>query len=166
MMMFSFWVDCCPDMDYECVPKYLDVDLTDVYVWFRNALNAIEFVQWNRYINISQMSPCDVLVRKIPGVSNTFHLYTTKRKPAMCISLVSCIESCIYKFPSSGIKHKRVSVRFHSQEWERAVAFTCMVFQQQALEAQLSGGVLQISTRFVPSSQPGTFTDRRLNIAI
>lgn len=112
-----------------------------------NAFNAIVFVEWHRYINISTISPCAVLVRKVPNGTPLFHLYTSKRKPAICISLVSCCESFLTRLPPSGIQHKRVGVRFHSQEWERLVGFVCTVFREPVLEAQLSGGVTQISTR-------------------
>lgn len=116
-----------------------------------NALNVIEFVQWLQYINPSQVSPLDVVVRKIPSSSRTHHLYTSKRKPAICVSLASLCESYLYSYPTSGYKHKRVGVRFHSQEWERLVGFTCTVFMEPVLEAQLSAGVVQISTRILPS---------------
>lgn len=97
-------------------------------------------------INPSSVSPCDVLTRGVTGVSNRFHLFTLECKPAVCVSAIRVTESYILTPPVQGIRHKHISGVFHSQEWERAVAFVCGVFCQPVLAAQLHKDATQFST--------------------
>lgn len=115
----------------------------------RTVRSIMDFLSKGNIINPATMSPLDVLVRLVPGALSMYHLYTVARKPAVCVSLVCCKESFLYSYPSTGYKHKRVSVLFHSQEWERVVAFTCTVFKQPVLAAQLSKDIIQISTKSI-----------------
>lgn len=117
-----------------------------------SVMSCFAFVAAGNKINPARLSPCDVLTRAVPGVSNRFHLYTLERLPAICVSAVMITESCLLAPPVKGLQHLRVAGRYHSQDWELVVSFTCGAFRQPVLAAQLYKDAMQFSTRTAETS--------------
>ena len=148
MMYLSDWAGLCPSMNFEYVPHCLPSSLPRMLIiGVSSVMGAITLTSVDDKVNPSSISPCDVLTRGVVGVSNRSHLYTLAREPAICVSCVRVTESFLLAPPVRGIRHKRISGVFHSQEWERAVAFVCGAFRQPVLAAQLHKDAIQFSTR-------------------
>ncbi|EAU83561.2 hypothetical protein CC1G_04817 [Coprinopsis cinerea okayama7 len=99
------------------------------------ALNSLRFVRKDNYINPSRASNDDIKVKRIsPGSSSgspRFHFYVDE-------------DPVIFKM---------LQAKFHSQEWERFVAFTCMLVDKPALHANLSRDAISFVTRPVSGNR-------------
>ncbi|KAF6753994.1 hypothetical protein DFP72DRAFT_1068849 [Ephemerocybe angulata] len=131
MVMFSNWAVDAPELDYD------------------SALHAMAFKSYKHYINISRISPLDVLVRELPGPYPRLYLYTADQKVAVCLSAVQVKESYLVEPSPVGMKQKKLHGVFHSQDFERAVGFVCTVFSKKPLSSQLAKDEMQFATRTV-----------------
>ncbi|KAJ2914761.1 hypothetical protein MD484_g5657, partial [Candolleomyces efflorescens] len=125
---FGAWPDQCPDMDIEL------------------ALNAITFIECGRFVNPSRASPMNVEVLPQTATSNRFYL-SRNGEPLIGVSCIYLEHSHLLFETTSGMIQKFIRGIFHSQEWERFVAWICMVFGHRRLHAQLLRDALQFSTR-------------------
>ncbi|KAJ2914230.1 hypothetical protein MD484_g6192, partial [Candolleomyces efflorescens] len=136
-IVFSAWANVCPSMDFDSI------------------MSAMAFTQSGRFINPTRISPLDLLVRSAPGSGQRLQLYTSDRRPAVCVSTVYCADSCLTVPSTRGLKQKYFSGIFHTQEWERCMAIMCALFRQRVLHAQLYKDAIQFATRAASRARSG-----------
>ena len=119
---------------------------TSVTFITRRCTEAIQFVQCGRYINPSRVSPLYVNAKRMAMKGSRFRLNVDTHF-AICVTCICVTDSYLYRLPSAGIPQRQVRGIVHSQEWERLVAFFCMVFDEKDLHAQLFQDALTFSTK-------------------
>lgn len=146
-ILFVYWGEQCPGMDYEWVMSLFSFQPFRYLTWFcSTAFAAVTFQKKSCYVNPSRASPLDVhSVNTSPDGSQSV-LYAGNSL-AVLVSSVCSFESYIFSTPSKGLMQHYVSGIFHSQEWERFCAFICMVFGHAELTGQLALDVLSFSTK-------------------
>ncbi|KAJ2933907.1 hypothetical protein H1R20_g3130, partial [Candolleomyces eurysporus] len=110
------------------------------------AFNAITFVEDANFVNPSRSSPENIDVIPQPGSTTRFHL-SRNGHPIIGVSSIFLEQSHLLNATTSGVIQKYIRGIFHSQEWERFVAWICMAFGHRRLHAQLARDALQFSTR-------------------
>jgi hypothetical protein len=123
---------------------------------FSSCLSAMTFKQCGRFINPARISPRDLLVCTLPGGGQRQQLYTSDRRPAICVSAVYCSDSCITQPSTRGLGQKSISGIYHTQEYERTVGLVCTCFEQPVLHAQIYKDAMQFATRARSRSRAGT----------
>ncbi|KAF9032566.1 hypothetical protein BJ165DRAFT_1534980 [Panaeolus papilionaceus] len=108
--------------------------------------SILTFTQSGRFINPSRLSPLEVQLRQV-WINNIlqYNVYHGDI-PAIAMSSGYLWDSHITAPKPVGLSQKMASVILHKQEWERLVAFCCMIFNVNAIAAQVSQSALQFST--------------------
>jgi len=109
-------------------------------------VDALQFVQAGRVINPSRISPLVVNAKRFSPDGFKLRLYVDKIH-AVCVTAVAVTESYLYSVPATGLPQRQLRGIVHSQEWDRLVAFFCMVFHQPELGAQLYKDSLAFTTK-------------------
>ena len=112
----------------------------------RNCLDALQFAHSGRYINPSRATPLMVNARGVSADGRNLRLYVGKSH-AICVTSICSTDSYLTRVPPNGLPQKQLRGVVHSQEWERLVAFFCMVFFQAELRAQLYKDALAFTTK-------------------
>jgi hypothetical protein len=103
-------------------------------------MNIVTFQDTGRFINPSRSDPRKIILSKIGnneyaclplnGPGNTIVVFTS--------SIV--VTECKLVYGTTGaIKRKYIRGLFHSQEYERMVAYMCMIYQVEAFSAPIYG---------------------------
>jgi hypothetical protein len=69
------------------------------------------------------------------------------RKVVYAVSCGKVHKSQLFSPYEYAMQQKFINIALHKQEWERWVAWICMVFGQKSLDAQYAFNALQLSTR-------------------
>jgi len=131
----------------------------------RNCVDALQFVQSGRYVNPSRSSPLLVNVRRVSADGRNLRLYVDKSH-AICVTSICSTDSFVTHVPPTGLPQRQLRGVVHSQEWERLVAFFCMVFFQPEMDAQLYKDALTFSTKAGDRGQQGEFALAVLSLKV
>ncbi|KAF9051702.1 hypothetical protein BJ165DRAFT_1524611 [Panaeolus papilionaceus] len=128
-VVFSTWVTKTPNMN----PN--------------TAFSILTLTQNGRFINPSRLSPLEVQLREVRVNNNLRYNVYRGDVPAIALSCGYLWDSFLTAPKPIGLSQKMVSVVLHKQEWERLVAFCCMIFNVDVIAAQVAQSALQFSTR-------------------
>jgi hypothetical protein len=114
------------------------------------ALRAIRFVSTGHFVNPSRASPTVITVREISSGavshSRRFHAYV-ESSPAIFVSAIFSELSKMREPTQHGLPQNMLQGKFHTQEWDRFVAFMCMVFGKRELNANVARDSMHFVTR-------------------
>ncbi|KAJ2911706.1 hypothetical protein MD484_g8708, partial [Candolleomyces efflorescens] len=133
LVKFSGWGIWCPDMNGA------------------TALNALRFVATanDRFVNPSRASPVGVDCKE---TGNNRHSLMRGGKPLIAV-ITGFLQTSNVITPSTvGLPQKQISVAFHTQEWDRYLAFGGMATGKKTMWAQYREDALQFTTRPVPET--------------
>ncbi|RXW12853.1 hypothetical protein EST38_g13001 [Candolleomyces aberdarensis] len=114
----------------------------------RLALEFMRFVNNGYFVNPSRASPLGITIRELTSGTSTprYHAYVGQ-SPLVALSPVFLEHSQLTEPSATGLHQRFIRGIFHSQEWERAVAYFNMIFGCRRMHAQLARDALQFSTR-------------------
>jgi hypothetical protein len=113
----------------------------------RSCINAVNFQRCGAYVNLARVALQDLAVRNVNAAGQTFQLYTSDRRPAICLSAIEIRDSFLYTPPKRGLRKKGVTGSMHTQEYERDVGCVCTVFDVPELHAQIFQNAISFETR-------------------
>ncbi|KAJ2917233.1 hypothetical protein MD484_g3160, partial [Candolleomyces efflorescens] len=110
------------------------------------ALSIVRFTEVGKYINPSRISPMEVHLKEILTDPPRYHVVRNRR---VCygVTLGAVSRSQLFSRSSSGMRQKSINIRGIEIEWDRLVAFACMVSGHNPIAAQYGMNSLQVATK-------------------
>ena len=99
-------------------------------------VDYIQFTQLGRVVNPSRADPRIVNSKRLSADGSKSRLYVGSSF-ATCVTAIAVTDSYLTQPTSTGLRQCQLRGLVHCQEWDRLVAFFCMVFNQPVLNAQL-----------------------------